>query len=190
MASAIVPSVPVRARRRRRGVTLTEASLWAAILVFVVVGLIGVYTAINNNLRESQTVQLTQQLLNSVRGLYSNTVNYAGLSPALLINAGDVQPQYQGATAGTIISPEDQPILLTGWNGGFVIYVQTARTGTCLAVLSAFLDNPEIAHSVTSADLTTLAAPATFTATATASIAAANTACAANESVILGFGSP
>ncbi|MDE0305655.1 MAG: hypothetical protein OXI87_12380 [Albidovulum sp.] len=189
-APAFFPSARVRARRLRRGVTLTEASLWAAILVFVIVGLIGVYTAINNNLRESQTLQLTQHLLNSVRALYSNTINYAGLTPALLINASDVQPQYQGSTAGTIISPEDEPILLTGWDSGFAIYVETGRTGTCLALLSTFLDNPEVGHSVTSADLTALAAPTTFTPTATASIAAANTACVANTNVILGFGTP
>ena len=178
------------ARACRRGLTIFETALWAVLLVLVVAGAIAVYTGTTSNLRESQTVQLAQNLVSSVRAIYSNTINYAGLSPALLINAGDVLPQYQGTTAGTIITPEDEPVLLTGWDGGYVMYVQTERTGTCLALLSAFLDNPAVAHSVTSADLTTLAAPTAFTATATASIAAANTACAANTNVVIGFGSP
>ncbi len=125
-----------RPRRRRRGVTILEAVLWAGILVIVIGGLVTVFQVVNNNLRENRTVQISQQVVAGVRGLYVNSRNYTGLTGAILINTGDIP---SSAISGTnIISAEDATITLNGGQGWWSMHIPTTRAGTCIALLSAF----------------------------------------------------
>lgn len=186
-----------RPRRRLRGLSIFEVGLWVGLFVLVVVGLITVFNNIMDNFRETQTTQLVQGLVASTRAAHINSVDYRGLSADLLVNHGDVPSQYVRMRSGTgnIISPEEQPITLGGWDGGFALGLETGRIGTCIAVLSSFIGNPTITAARA---VSTVTMPSSGTTANTANnltlpqgttqpVARINTACDTNQNVIVEF---
>ena len=183
--------------RRRRGLTIFETGLWATIFVFVVAGLITTYTTVTNNYRESQTSQLLQSIVASVRSLYTNSVDYRGLTADVLVNAGDVPAQFVRMQSGTgnIISPEERAITLAGWDGGFAVGLETERTGTCITALTAFIGNPAVTAARTAGSISLPSSGTNNTAAnnltrrqgSNQPVSRINTACDANENVIIEF---
>ena len=179
------------ARRRRRGLTIMEAVFWMGGFAILVASILGLYVVFTNNQREIQTRQLVQTIIGAVRGLYASNVNYAGLTAAVLVNAGEIPANYVRGTA--IETPHGGAVTLGGWDGGWSVGIVNARTDTCIAVLSDFVEGTGFHEQVTGA-ANLAAIPASIvdaTATATTiigSVAAVNTACAAaNKNLVLEF---
>lgn len=175
-------------RRGRRGVTIIEAVLWLAIVAVVVGGIMLGFATLTNNQREVQTRQLMQTVLASVRQLYAGSIDYTGLSAAVLVNAGDIPAQFVRGTA--IETPDGNAVTLGGWDGGWAVALADLRNEVCVAVLQDFVNNDQL----TGVDVEA-AAPATIndaatanTITEVANIGAVSTACTAtNDSVTLEF---
>ncbi len=180
------PGIAGTARRARRGLTLFETALWSVVAVVAIAGIIAGFVTLQANLRESQTSQLVQTLMGSVRGLYTASINYTGISAAVLVNAGDVPARFVRGT--DIQSPEGGDITLAGWDGGFAIAVETDRDGTCITILSSFLGHAQLTGIATLATIPASITAATATVTTGHdTVAEINTACAANSNVVLEF---
>ncbi len=176
------PSASRRTRCRRRGLTIMEAVFWMGGFAILVASMLGLYVVFTNNQRELQTRQLVQTVIGAVRGLYASNVNYTGLAPAILVNAGEIPLNYVRGTA--IETPYGGAVTLGGWDGGWAMGIVNTRTDACIAILSDFVSGTGFHEQVTGA-ANLAAVPAAITAaTATAttivgSVAAVNTACAA-----------
>ncbi len=179
------------ARRRFRGVGLLDSVMWIGVVVFAFVAIFGMYALVSDGQRRMQTRNLVHQVVTSVRSLYTSSVNYTGLTAAILVNSGMIAEQFVRGTA--IETPYGDAVTLGGWDGGWSVGIVNDETDVCIAILSDYVDGGGFFDQLTGA-ANPAAVPAALvdgSATATtivASIAAINTACAsANKNIILEF---
>ena len=178
-------------RRRRRGVGLVDTIFWMVVVVLVIAGTLALFAQISNSQRELQTRQLVQQVIAGVASLYTSSVNYTGLTAAVLVNAGEISTQFVRGTA--INTPDGGAITLGGWDGGWSMGIANTRTDVCIAVLSDFVSGSGLFNQLTGANNPATVPASLVDASATAttivgSIAAVNTACAtANKNIVLEF---
>lgn len=178
-------------RRNRRGFALMEMVLTLIVIIFALAGVFGIYSLITQSQREMQTRQLVQHIIGGVRGLYTSSVNYTGLTAAMLVNASKVPENYVRGTA--IETPFGGAVTLGGWDGGWSVGIVNTRTDTCIAVLSEFVDGTGFHDQLTgAANVAAVPSPlvdaSASATTIIASVAAINTACAgANKNLVLEF---
>lgn len=178
-------------RRRRRGLTILEAVLWATILVVVIGGLIATFTVVNNNLRENRTVQLAQQINASVRSMYLNSRDYRGLTAQLIINLDDIPDDF--VRSSNIQTPEGRNVGIAAGDGWWSMRIPSNREGTCVAVLNAFRGDSAVSlgtgtiASAWASNRPNPQGPTVISASSTGIATAINTACNSNSNAVVTF---
>lgn len=103
---------------RRAGADLTQAMLYAAFAIFVLVSVLYGYTMVDLRRSKASTTTLMTFISSEIRGLYAGQANVGSLDSEHLINAGSVPLGQAREVAGefSIIAP----------HGGFITFSPTA----------------------------------------------------------------
>ena len=121
--------------------------------VIALMSIFSLYFLIAQGQREMQTRQLVHSIIGGVRGIYTSSVEYDGLSAAMLANASRVPENHvRGTTAApTIETPFGGEVKLGGWDGGWSMALVNERKETCIAIFTEFVDGTGFQVRVTGA---------------------------------------
>lgn len=83
---------------RKRGADMTNALLWAAFAIVVLISILGMYQVVQLNSNKTSATRTASTVSNEARTLFRNAKDFSTLNNALLIQAGAVT---NDATDGT-----------------------------------------------------------------------------------------
>lgn len=87
-----------RADARKRGADMTNALLWAAFAIVVLISILGMYQVVQLNSNKTSATRTVSTVSNEARTLFRNATDFTGLTNTLLVQAGAVT---NDATDGT-----------------------------------------------------------------------------------------
>lgn len=79
-----------RAEARKRGADMTNALLWAAFAIVVLISILGMYQVVQLNSNKTSATRTVSTVSNEARTLFRNAQDFTGLNNALLVQAGAV----------------------------------------------------------------------------------------------------
>lgn len=93
--------IQARAGQRKRGADLTQAMLYAAFAIIVLISVLAMYQVVSLNTNKTTATRTMSMASSEARTLYRNSDNFDNLTSQTLINAGAVPTD---ATDGTTIT--------------------------------------------------------------------------------------
>ena len=158
-------------RRSRRGLGLVDMLLAAIVVVIVIVGLLGLFRTVQNNLQNTQVSSIVTRIVSAVDRAYANRINYPNesLLATLYVSGsfteGEIARSGTGASATyTMVTPYGTPIAVQGSGARtYSVTLSALPDHTCSRVLNPFTDRSVPVASI-QVGATTLTAPYTPTA--------------------------
>lgn len=93
--------IKARAGQRKRGADLTQAMLYAAFAIIVLISVLAMYQVVSLNTNKTTSTRTMSMASSEARTLYRNADNFTGLTSQRLIDAGAVPTD---AIDGALIS--------------------------------------------------------------------------------------
>lgn len=130
--------------RMQRGVTLFELMLVLFVAAFIAAAVGTIYVRVNNSYKANATLDLVQQFVANIRGIYAQQGNYNGLSSTNLMTSGLVPKKMCASGTITACSSLIYPfgtasIADVGTGTTFNITLNTVPAAICTDLATRFL---------------------------------------------------